>query len=158
MFYTEAVSLKKSPLDVSSCCVFRINRSYKKWKYVQCVWNRAAFSLFSLSVTPLITSSLDSPHKLTSFVPPSLGLHHHISFTLGLCPPPPHPSFLYCLPSSLLYLPPSTSSLPLHPFLTAAFKKSSHLGILTVFSRQKPAPQRDLNRGEPCDGYLPKTV
>lgn len=44
----------------------------------------------------------------------------------GPCPPiPPRPSFLSCLPSFLLlYLPPSTSSRPLHPFVSAAFTRS----------------------------------
>lgn len=95
------------------------------------------FCLFSLSLSHLFLW-LPLP-------PPSTSLSD-----LARAPPPlpPHPSFLNCLPSSLLYLPPSTSSLPLHPFVSAAFKKRSHLGILTAFSRQPPAPQRDLNRGE----------
>lgn len=117
---------------------------------------RARVSLNTLIVQNCwisVFSLFDSFHKLTSFVPPFLFLLHQPFFRLGLWPPrPPHPSFLSCLPSSLPYLPPSTSSLLLHPFV------SSHLGILTAFSRQPPAPRGDLNRGEPCDGCLPKTA
>lgn len=61
----------------------------------------------------LISSSSDTPLSTKSppLSPPSLYLHHHPSFTLGLChpSPPPRPSFLYCLSSFLLYLPSSTS-------------------------------------------------
>lgn len=104
----------------------------------------------------LLLPAFVSHHHLASFV---ISLTHP-SFTLGLwtpIPPPalsPHPPFHYCLPSLLLHPPPSASLI----FLITAFRKSSHLEVLTAFSRQKPASLRDLNRGEMCDGYLPETL
>lgn len=135
---------------------FKFKAKFKTDLFKTCVkkmhlnsWIQSATPFFLL--LPAFVS-----HHLASFV---ISLTYP-SFTLGLwtpIPPPvlsPHPPFHYCLPSLLLHPPPSASLI----FLIAAFRKSSHLEVLTAFSRQKPASLRDLNRGEMCDGYLPETL
>lgn len=97
---------KTYPSDISICRVFRINAC------IVCVLNKAISSVCFLSMSHLLSVFLTSPHKLTSFVPPSLcHHHHHPSFTLGPCLPPPHPSFLDCLAFS-----PLSATLNLHIF------------------------------------------
>lgn len=109
--------------------------------------NGAAFLFFSLSCLVFLWLPPQT-HPLCS-----LSLHYHPSFTLGLCPPCFLPLLSSLLRSFVCHT--STTHPPTHPFLTVAFKKSSHLRILTVFSRQQPATQRDLNCGELWDGCLP---
>lgn len=99
-----------------------------------------------------------SPTILPPLSSPSLILPSHLAYE----PPSPHLFYPLILPfitvfplcSFILHPPPSASLI----FLIAAFRKSSHLEVLTAFSRQKPASLRDLNRGEMCDGYLPETL
>lgn len=137
---------------------FKLSRLQNKRMYSVCIEQSHFFCLFSIYVTPLISIPDVPPqtHLLCSPIPlppPSSSFLHTWPMS------PPSSSFLpwlSCLQSFICH--PQPSSLPLHPFVTAAFKESSHLGILTAFSRQLPAPQRDLNREEPRVGYLPKTV
>lgn len=125
----------------------REGKSIRKWteRWKTCQnWKPFCF----LSVTPFMFSSFVSHRKLTST---TTILPSHLACASPPPSPPPHPSFLFAV------FPPSSATLQPHSsFPSQLSKRVSHLGILTAFSRDQPAPQRDLNRGELCDGFLPE--